>query len=245
MKLLLDLGNSRCKFAILDDNGVMEYGTQNYGPFGKLYTVKSLCEKQNLTKVVVCSVLSDKMNTDIIDMLSNKDGYDVFFLAAEKNCFGIKLSYDEPSAMGVDRVSALIAVKEIYPGNSCVVDCGTAVTIDAINCRGIHLGGVILPGVKAMQNGLLDSTKIEHENRDVNFNIFANTTEHAIFAGCMSAVAGGIEYVVNKMSSDYDVFDQIIFTGGDAEDLQSYVNLQVQIDSTLVLDGLKVIAENL
>ena len=245
MKLLLDLGNSRCKFAILDDNGVMDYGTQNYGPFGKLYTVKSLCDKQSLTKIVICSVLSDKMNKEIIDTLSNKDGKDVFFLAAKKNCFGVRLSYDEPSAMGVDRVAALIAVKEKYSGNSCVVDCGTAVTIDAINNNGIHQGGVILPGVRAMQNGLLDSTKIEHDNRNVDFNIFATTTEHAIYAGCMSAVAGGIEYVVNKMASDYDVFDQIIFTGGDAEDLQDYVNQQVQIDSTLVLDGLKVVAENI
>ena len=245
MKLLLDLGNSRCKFAVLDDNGVMDYGVQNYGPFGKLYTVKSLCDKHSLNKVVVCSVLSEKMNADIIDTLSNKDGNDVFILTAEKNCFGVQLSYDDPSAMGLDRVAALIAVKENYPGNSCIVDCGTAVTIDALNNSGIHHGGVILPGVKAMQKGLLESTKIERGNSKVDFNVFANTTEQAIYAGCMSAVAGGIEYVVNKMTSAYDVIDQIIFTGGDAEEMQSYVNHQVKIDSTLVLDGLKVVAETI
>ncbi len=245
MKLLLDLGNSRCKYALLHEGDKIEYGAQDYGPFGKLYTVKSLCDKDNIKKVIICSVLSEKMNSEIIDVLVNKDGHDVYSLSAEKNSFGVQLAYENPITMGADRVSALIAAKNKYPGNVCVVDCGTAITIDALDGDGVHKGGVIFPSAKVMQKDLLNSTNIESDNDDVKFNIFADTTGQAIYAGCMSATGGGIEFTVNKMIEQNEKFDQIIFTGGGAEQMEHFVNLQVEIDSTLVLDGLRVVAKNI
>ncbi len=245
MKLLLDLGNTRCKYALLDDSDQMEYGAKDYGPFGKLYTVKSLCDKDNVKKVIICSVLSEKMNAEIIEVLVNKDGHDVYSLSAEKNSFGIQLAYENPITMGADRLAALVAAKNKYSGNSCVVDCGTAITIDALDADGVHKGGVIFPGAKVMQNGLLNSTNIESGYDDVKFNIFANTTEEAIYTGCVSAVGGGIEFVVNKMIEEYEKFNQIIFTGGGAEQMRQLLNLQIEIDKTLVLDGLGIVAKNI
>ena len=245
MKLLLDLGNSRCKYAVLNDKNEIEYGELNYGPFGKLYTVKLLCDKYRLEKVIICSVLSDEMNAEIIETLVNKDGHDVYILVAENNSFGVQLAYDNPAAMGVDRVSALIATKKKYSGNSCVIDCGTAITIDVLDCNGIHKGGIIFPGVQAMQTGLLGSTKIECDEIEVDYNIFANSTEQAIYSGCISAVAGGIEFAINKMASEQGKFDQVIFTGGGVERVEPYIDQSILIDPTLVLDGLKVVAENI
>jgi len=99
-----------------------------------------------------------------------------------------------------------------------------------------------------MKKALLGNTKIEPGNSEagdteVGFNVLATTTEGAILTGGLCAVAGGIEYVVNKMAPDYDAFDQIIFTGGDAERLKPYLSMQVETDDTLVLDGLKVVSE--
>ncbi len=245
MKLLFDLGNSRCKYAVLGENGIMEYGYKNYEPFGKLYTVKSLCDAYEATKVIICSVLSEKMNADILETLQNKDGCDVYFLVAEKNSFGVELAYENPSAMGVDRVAALIAAKEKYSGSTCVVDCGTAITIDVLNASGAHQGGVIFPGEKAMRKGLLECTRITCDDAEVEFNAHASSTEQAIYTGCVSAVAGGIEYAIKKMSSNNDGFDQIVFTGGNAEGVKGHVDLQAQIEPTFVLDGLKIVAENI
>ena len=253
MKLLLDLGNSRCKFAIVEGGEVKQYEAESYGPFGKFYSVKSLSNKySDIDEIVISSVLSEEMNSQINEMLLNDAARKVFFLAPAENSFSVKLAYANPSSMGVDRVAALIGAKEKYSGNSCIVDCGTAVTIDALSAEGVHQGGVILPGAKIMQKALMANTKIatseaeaKREQADPEFNVLSNTTEGAIHTGSVSAVAGGIEFVVNKMSSDYDVFDQIVFTGGDAKKLKSYLALQAVTDDTLVLDGLKMDSENI
>lgn len=251
MKLLIDLGNSRCKYAMLQQDGSMEYGIQSYSPFGKLYSVKSLCDKfENTEKVMICSVLSEKMNSEIKSTLVEKDGRDVFFLQPNENSFGIDLQYDDPSTMGADRLAALISVHEKNLGSSCIIDCGTAVTIDAINAKGVHQGGVILPGYETMEKALLANTKINMKQASEEFNLLANSTEAAIHTGCVSAVVGGIEYVVNKMASDHDVFQQIFLTGGAAEEVNAHFSKSFQVlplllDANLVLDGLKVVAERL
>ncbi|MEM7401065.1 MAG: type III pantothenate kinase [Pseudomonadota bacterium] len=249
MKLLIDLGNSRCKYAVMQQDGSMEYGIQNYSPFGKLYSVKSLCDKFGDTEgVIICSVLSEKMNNEIKTTLVEKDGRDVFFLQPNENSFGIDLKYNDPSTMGADRLAALISAHEKYLGNSCIIDCGTAVTVDFLNAKGVHQGGVILPGYKTMGKALLANTKIKIKQASEGFNLLANSTEAAIYTGCVSAVVGGIEYVVNKSTSDYDAFEQIILTGGASEKVNEYFSKSFQelpllLDANLLLDGLKVVAE--
>ncbi len=251
MKLLIDLGNTRCKFAVMQQDGSMEYGVQDYSPFGKLYSVKSLNDKYNdAEKVIISSVLSDKMNADILSRLVDQDGRDVYFLQPFENSFGIQLIYDDLSTMGADRVAGLISAHEKHVGNSCIIDCGTAVTIDAIDEKGVHQGGVILPGYISMQRALVGNTKIKTNQEIEEFNLHANTTEVAIYTGCVSAVVGGIEYVVNKMASYYDSFQQIVLTGGAAEKVnvhfsKSFKSMPLLLDDNLVLDGLKVVAQRL
>ncbi len=247
MKLLLDLGNSRCKFAIVENGRLEQNDTHNYGPFGKLYSVKSLCDQySDASEVIISSVLSAEMNSQIKDTLLNDSVKNIYFLDPTENSFGISLAYADASTLGVDRVAALIAVNEKYSGNNCIVDCGTAVTIDALDAKGVHKGGVILPGIESMRKTLMENTKIEITNtEEAEFNVFSKTTGSAIRAGCISAVVGGIEYVVNRMVSDYDGFDQVVLTGGDAEFIESYLSLPVKFDESLVLDGLKVVSQNI
>jgi len=247
VKLLLDLGNSRCKFAVVEKGKVEKYDTQNYGPFGKLYSVKSLSDKYtDANGIIIGSVLSEEMNSQIKETLLNDGVKSVYFLDPVENSFGVSLAYANPSALGVDRVAALIAANEKYSGNTCIVDCGTAVTLDVLDAKGVHQGGVILPGVASMRKALLANTKIEIDDAtEVEFNVLSGTSENAIHTGCVSAVVGGIEYVINKMASDYDGFDQVVLTGGDAERIKSYLSLAVLTDDTLVLDGLNVVSQKI
>jgi type III pantothenate kinase len=244
--LLIDLGNSCCKFAIEEKGHIETYQSQKYGPFGKLNCIKSLCDQYDKAKsVIISSVLSEDMNTQIKDALTSGGEKNVYFLKTSDNNFGIDLAYINLSTLGVDRFAAMIGAKEKYTGSSCIVDIGTAVTIDAIDTNGVHQGGVIFPGVAGMKKALLKDTKIEADQMaDVEYNVFANSTENAIHSGCMSALVGGVEYVVNVMA-EKDAFEQIILTGGDAELIQSHLSMSVIIDNTLVLDGLRVVSQNM
>jgi len=251
MKLLIDLGNSRCKYALLQQDGSIDYVAQNYGPFGKLYTVKSLCDKyEDAEKIVISSVLSENMNNEIKQTIVDKDKRNVFYLNPGANPFGVTLAYKDSNAIGVDRVAAMIATKESYSGKSCVIDCGTAITIDSIDADGLHHGGVILPGIKIMQTALLSNTKIDSGKVEEVFNIFADTTETAIHSGSVSAVLGGIRFVIEQMTSQTEKFDQAVMTGGGAEYINDFLvssgsSLQLHIDENLVLNGLRLVAENI
>jgi len=247
VKLLLDLGNSRCKYAIVEESEVAKYDSHNYGPFGKLYSVKSLCDQySDASGIIISSVLSEEMNSQIKETLLSDDAKNIYFLDPTENSFGVSLVYADPSTLGVDRVAAMIAVNDKYSGNNCIVDCGTAVTIDALDDKGVHQGGVILPGIASMRKALLVNTKIEIAGiEEAEFNVLSKTTGDAIHTGCVSAVAGGIEYVVNRIASDYDGFDQVVLTGGDADLIKSYLSLPVHTDETLVLNGLKVVSQNI
>ncbi|MFK7816765.1 MAG: type III pantothenate kinase [Gammaproteobacteria bacterium] len=247
MNLLVDLGNSCCKFAVEEEGKIEKYQSQKYGPFGKLYSVKSLCGQfSDARAIVISSVLSTEMNAQIKDTLTSDGAENIYFLDPVKNSFGIVLAYADPSTFGVDRVAALIGANEKYIGNSCIVDIGTAVTIDVLSANGEHKGGVIFPGVASMEKALLSNTKIQtDQTADVEFNVLANSTENAIHSGCMSALVGGVEYVVNNMSSNYDGFDQVILTGGGADLIKPYLSFSVRIEDTLVLDGLSIVSQNI
>jgi len=250
MELLLDLGNSCCKYAVLENGKITKYESQSYGPFGKQYSVKSLCDQfDKLEKIIICSVLSEDMNAEIKAMLLKTDLDSIYFIEASDNCFGVELAYADPGTFGVDRLAALVALKEKYTGNSCVIDCGTAVTIDALEKSGRHLGGVIMPGIEVMKSGLLASTKIKDVKNEPAFSVFAKNTQNAIYSGCASAVAGGVEYVVDKMISDNGQFNHIVLTGGGISEVsarftESFSSL-VTVDETLVLDGLFVISKHI
>ena len=182
---MLDLGNSRCKFAVVDNDVVEKYDTQNYGPFGKLYSVKSLCDQySDASGIIIGSVLSEEMNSQIKETLLKDGAKNIYFLDPVENSFGVSLAYANPSALGVDRVAALIAANEKYSGNTCIIDCGTAVTLDVLDAKGVHQGGVILPGVASMRKALLANTKIEIDDAtEVEFNVLSGTSEGAIHTG--------------------------------------------------------------
>lgn len=247
MNLLIDLGNSCCKFAIEEEGKIEKYQSQKYGPFGKLYSVKTLSNQFNDAKaVIISSVLSTEMNSQIKDTLTADGAGNIYFLDPVINSFGVSLTYEDPSTLGVDRVAAMIGAKEKYSGNSCIVDVGTAVTIDVLDAKGVHQGGVIFPGLAAMSQALLNNTKIETEQTtEAEFNVLARTTGNAIHSGCMSALVGGAEYVVNKMASNYDGFDQVVLTGGDAKLVEAHLSRPVIINDMLVLDGLVVVSQNI
>jgi len=235
---------------VVENNKIENYSTQQYGPFGKLYGVKSLYDKySDVSEIVISSVLSAGMNTEIKETLLKEGVDNLYFLNPAVNSFGVELSYKDPNTLGVDRVAALIAANEKYAGNSCIIDCGTAVTVDVLDANGVHQGGVIIPGAEMMQKALLANTKIEFNDSEVEYNVLSQSTENAIHTGCVCAVIGGVEHVVNKMVSHYDGFDQIILTGGGAVNFKTHASdsfqTQVHIVENLVLDGLSVVSQNI
>lgn len=54
---------------------------------------------------------------------------------------GVRIRYEDPRAVGADRIVDAAAVLHFYGTPACVVDFGTATTFDAISRQGDYLGG--------------------------------------------------------------------------------------------------------
>ena len=128
--------------------------------------------------------------------------------------------------------------------SACVViDAGTAVTIDALDDTGQHLGGQILPGVTLMAQALAGSTSdipdaSRRSARNVNdITMFAQNTGGAVAYGALNAVVGAIERAQDVMVSEGHS-PAIVLTGGGASRILSSLSDVPDHRPHLVLQGL-------
>ena len=241
MKALLDLGNSRCKFAILDPEAEDTFGASPYQDGERLEVIASVLQPHDqLDRIVVCSVLGHELSEQLQERFPASRFY---FLDPSENCFGVTSAYEDPRALGADRLAALIAAKVRYPGSTCIVDCGTAVTVDALDPGGVHRGGVIFPGVGSMRAALEMDTAMDVDEEADSFAVPATSTRDAIYSGCLSAVAGGITQAIDRMQAEGAHFDQVILTGGDAELLVPLLAQKVTHEPHWVLEGLRHVSK--
>lgn len=244
MRLLLDLGNSRCKFAVVQSGLSDAFGALPYPESNRLEVIEGILRQyDHLDRAVACSVLPQEANDQLKRQFTSSGLSDFYFLDPATESFGITLGYRNPGTLGSDRLAALIAAREQCQGHTCIVDCGTAVTVDALDGDGMHRGGVIFPGFESMQAALRTDTDIDF-GEDAGQLVFpANSTQDAIYTGCLSAMAGGIDHAVNSMQTGDRPFDQIILTGGDAERLMPLLGLEAELKPHWVLEGLKHVSE--
>ncbi len=158
---------------------------------------------------------------------------------SEAQAFGVCNAYQQPEKLGVDRWLALIATHHYYPGPACIVDCGTAITVDLMNEQGQHQGGLISPGLRLMRQSLAQGTaNLAFDNETYETGL-SNFTAAAIHNGTLFAAVGLITQVLNTQAEA----TPLILTGGDAEHIVPHLSVNATLDTDLVLRGLAVLLQ--
>ncbi len=157
----------------------------------------------------------------------------------QAECAGVRNSYKDPSRMGVDRWLAMLAAWHRVQGACCIVDAGSAITVDLLDAEGTHLGGYILPGLRLMQTSLLGRTaevRVETELETAALSP-GRSTEEAVLHGAHFLLLALAERV-SKGVPGHEGQQAVLVTGGDAEVLISYLQ-DAQLCPDLVLEGLE------
>lgn len=133
----------------------------------------------------------------------------------------IDTDLDAPDAVGTDRLCAASAAFDRL-GTACVVaDFGTAITIDAVNEKGVFLGGVILPGLKMSAAALASQTaqlpKIDFVDAQAPDYVYGKNTAQAIRAGLVYGARGVLRERVEAYATAMGAWPTVILTGGDAK----------------------------
>lgn len=243
MILLADIGNSRLKWVTLAQGTFQQRGQANHREQGW----DEIAERQwsNLprpTRVVVVSVTSGEAGTALAAWIKRTWRIEVEFVRATAAAYGIRNAYREnPERLGADRWVAMIAAYAMIREVCYVVDCGTAVTIDALAVDGQHLGGIIIPGMRLMREALYrDTRQIPPEGGTPQ--LFGGSTRDGVWGGAVYAVAAAVDGITTRMLAAGGVGLRVL-TGGDAETILPYLTESYRLEPDLIFQGLRVIAE--
>jgi len=238
MHLFIDRGNTATKWQVVEGSNLLTEGVGNNSD--PIDTVFSDVEKKHLSAIVVSSVGSGEFQCALSEW-AEKHGYPrpSFIESSSESC-GVTNVYDKPKTLGVDRWLAIIAAHNKYDGLLCVVDSGTAMTMDFVLGSGEHLGGYIVPGSKLMRQSLLLNTeKIHVSDVLVKECLGVNTAEAVVF-GIEQMLLAFIEAKIVEISKKHQQNVTLVLTGGHADQLAEGLVSPVNLEKDLVLQGLNV-----
>lgn len=240
MQLVVDMGNTRLKWASVE-NGCLSAGNpllntdinaqSLYKRWHALPTPKCL--------VIACVTANQWLNEVIKTARDLWHNMPIVYASAPAHGFGVSNAYPQAEKLGVDRWLALIAARYFYTSPVCVVDCGTAITIDLMNADGQHTGGFISAGLTLMKQALAfgtDALPFAEQHYGIQP---ARATEAAIYAGTLLAAVGLIKQVLAGQSTPIT----LLLTGGDAELIATHLTIECFVYPDLVLRGLAIIAD--
>lgn len=249
MILLLDVGNTRIKWAqILDGALTPQQSILHREVAPEVWSRQLFRERFRPARLLVSSVAGTEMAARIRQEAERHWHVTPEFAATAASGAGVTNAYPQPASHGVDRWLALIAARSMTSSAACVIDAGTAVTIDAVDSRGLHLGGAIIPGIRMMVEALLARTSdlgsksraAKHGPTVRRTGMFANNTAQAIENGALFAVAAAADRGVAELARAARSDAQVYVTGGDAERIRPVMTTPAQIVPDLVLRGLAV-----
>ncbi|MCF6282520.1 MAG: type III pantothenate kinase [Candidatus Polarisedimenticolaceae bacterium] len=239
-KLLLDVGNSRLKWALYCDQNLGTTGTvlHNGNLTEALHSV--LAELPPPNEVFAGNVMGGDSD-DLISRFSFEQWNITTQIIKTQACaFGVENGYIIPERLGVDRWLALIAAHHLYKSTLLIVDAGSATTFDALTAAGKHLGGLILPGLELMQESLLSKTSIPRVEFTVTETLFASDTAEAVSGAAIQSTVALIERLHSTLKESTGCIPHLILTGGNASVVGAQLTEQKEVfyEPDLVMKGL-------
>jgi type III pantothenate kinase len=246
MLLAIDIGNTRTKWAMAGDDG----GLQNLQVCLNDDIASSDLKRvlKSAKRVLISNVAGEVIAEQVAQIAP--PNLHLEFVTAQPQACGVINRYQQNKTLGADRWAALVAAWHMHKQPTIVVNAGTAITIDALarehgTKNGVFIGGTIMPGLRLMFEALGNNTaqlKTAHDGAAVTFPI---NTQDAVQSGCMNAIVGSINLMLQQLEKHCAYLPKLIMSGGDAnkvaEALKPYTK-RVIIAENLVLQGLVLLA---
>jgi type III pantothenate kinase len=155
---------------------------------------------------------------------------------------GLKILYDSPADLGVDRIVDAVAAVTKYGAPCIVVDFGTATTFNVVNARCEYLGGAIAPGVRISAEALFArAAKLPPVEIERPAKVIGSSTVGAMQTGLFYGYVGLVDGVLEQMIAELGEKPRVIATGGLAPVIATASRFIEEIDPTLTLEGLRLI----
>jgi type III pantothenate kinase len=157
---------------------------------------------------------------------------------------GIRVRYEDPKAVGADRIADAVATLRLYGGPACIVDFGTATTFNALTKDGEYLGGAITAGINLAADALFTHTaKLQRIDLQRPPSVIGSNTVHAMQSGLLFGYVSLTEGMVQRFKAELGSDMKVIATGGLAEIIAPETKVIDVLAPWLTLNGLRFIWE--
>lgn len=235
-ELELDAGNTFIKWRICDD-GVAGPQQRCLTDEIKRHALQIPQHWLQVDRVRYVSVAGEKVN-HWLNQTFLKYSIPCYQALVKAESCGLKNAYQNPTQMGADRWVAMLAAWQQLHDSFCVIDAGSAITIDWVDKEGQHLGGYILPGLTMLKKSLLGQTAQVRWQEHQHSGLIkpGKSTAECVEQGCRYQLAA----MMKQLERDCKALEitNIWLTGGDAVDLLPWLTA-AEYHPVLVLDGLK------
>jgi len=155
---------------------------------------------------------------------------------------GIKILYDDPKAVGADRIVDAVATVALYGAPAVIVDFGTATTFNAITADQEYLGGAIAPGIGIALDALVSRTsKLYRVDLRKPPSVIGRNTTNALQSGIVFGYISLVEGMVARFKKELGEQTKVIATGGLAEIIAADCKAIQVTNPWLTLEGLRIL----
>jgi len=249
MLLTIDVGNTNLTLGLYDGNNLFahwrlatdharmpdEYGLQFQGLLKNAERTA-----KDLTGICLASVVP-QLTARVVQACREYLDQEPFIVDVGIKT-GIKVKYEDPKAVGADRIADAVAVMYQYGGPACVIDFGTATTFNAITKDGEYLGGAITAGINLAAEALFThAAKLPRIDLQRPPNIIGRNPVHSMQSGLLFGYVSMVEGMVERFRKELGPGMKVIATGGLAEVVAQETDVIQIITPWLTLDGLRIL----
>jgi type III pantothenate kinase len=251
--MAVDIGNTQTVLGLFDEEeprGHWRIATEVHRTadelavvFAGLLALEGL-RLEDVSATIVSSVVPS-LTRSYRNLASDVFGVPFYQVTAEMET-GLDNRYDDPRAVGADRIVNAVAAGKHYGFPAIIVDIGTATTVEAVNGEACYLGGAILTGLYVSlealiaQTAKLPSVDLEEEPP----RVIATNTPDSIRSGFIYGYAGAVDALIRRSSEEMgEEGVKVVATGGQAGVIVPYCREIQEFDPDLTLKGLLALYE--
>ena len=243
--LLVDIGNSRVKWAWLTDGRLGKAQAAEYSSWrARDFARRVVGSRRDIERVLVSNVAADEVSDALAAGARMAGAPQPERVTTQRQACGVTIGYVDPWRLGVDRMLAMIGAHRRFAERPvCAVAVGTALTVDLLGADGRHWGGAIIPAPPLMVASLLSSTngirrRAQGGARGRGHALFGRSTRAAIEQGARYAAAAAVDRAVAEGRELIGRKPQLVLTGGGAPGIRPLLRSASVLVPDLVLEGL-------
>lgn len=252
MFVAVDIGNTNVSVGFIKSSAVLNvvrFQSSLLGSAKKTKNFLKACVKkialheEFAESVYVCSVVP-RLNSKAASVLREVFKTDVFFMGKDI-IVPIINRYRILSQVGQDRLVNAYAASKIYGSGVIIIDFGTAITFDIVSKKNEYIGGLIIPGLRLMQQSLSKGAELlPYVELSRPIELIGRDTISSIRAGIIYGAASICDGITNELLKKQCRGYKVVVTGGDAQLVKPFSKSLKIIDDNLIFKGLNFIFES-